>query len=112
MFIGSLENPNTITLPTGDNICLKEPTQSSGAGDPDASTKCHHSSSPIFPRELGTKYTPIDVDEVTPLFDTYAENTLQVKKEEISETTPMVKGDMSCTIFDVTGEPKALQVSM
>ena len=69
MFIGSSEDPNTTTPPTGDDICLEETTQSSGAGDPDASTKRRRSSSPVFPRELGTKYTPIDVDEVTSLFE-------------------------------------------
>ena len=129
MFIGSSEDPNTTTPPTGDDICLEETTQSSGAGDPDASTKRRRSSSPVFPRELGTKYTPIDVDEVTSLFEptvireyvwtfilqfTYAENTSQVKKEEISiplETTPLVKGDISYTVFDVTGAPKALTPS-
>jgi len=45
---------------------------------------------------------------------TYAENTLQVKKKQISiplETTPLVKGDRSYTVFDVTGEPKAVTPS-
>ena len=129
MFIGSSEAPNTSTPPTGDDNSFEEVTQSSGAGDPNASTKRRRSSSPVFPRELGTKETPINVDVVTSLFEptvsreyvwtflfqfAYAENTSQVKKEEISiplETTPLVKGDRSYTVLDVTGEPKAFTPS-
>jgi hypothetical protein len=69
MFIGSAEAPNTSTPPTGDDNSFEEVTQSSGAGDPNASTKRRRSSSSVFLRELGTKETPIDVDVVTSLFE-------------------------------------------
>jgi len=44
----------------------------------------------------------------------YAENTSQVKKEEISlpvEANPPIKGNRSYTVFDVTGQPKSFTPS-
>jgi hypothetical protein len=53
--------------------------------------------------------------DIHSLRSAYAENTLQVKKEEISlplETDPpVIKGNRSYTIFDVTGKPESLTPS-
>ena len=109
-------------LSSGD-LHLKE-TQSSGARNPNFSSNKRLRSSSPSSRGLGSRQNPIDVDKVGSLFEpivireyvwafiprfTYAENTLQVKEEEISlplRANPPIKGNKSYTFFDVTGEPK------
>ena len=125
----SHKTPKTFTPSNGDDFDPKKRTRSSGAGGPSVSTKRRRSPSPVFPRGLGSAENPIDVDQIASLFEpivmreyvwvlilqfAYAENTSQVKKEEISlpvEANPPIKGNRSYTVFDVTGQPKSFTPS-
>src|SRR5277367_1400678 len=79
----------------------------------------------VSPRGPGSAENPIHVDEIASLFEpivireyvwtlslpfAHADNTLQVKEEEISpplKANPPIKGNRSYTAFDVTGTPRS-----
>ena len=103
--------------------------ESSKPSTTNASTKRRRSASPFSPRGLGSAENPINVEEIASLFEpivireyvwalllhlAHADNTLQVKKEEISlplEANPPFKGNKSYTVFNVTGVPRSFTPS-